>query len=97
MLIVRDDGEGFDNQGILDRAIELDMLSSDQVSSVNLEHAFKLAFMPGFSKLSDANLDGGRGVGLDVVHTMVKEFNGVISVQHKPGLFCQFRITIPKV
>jgi two-component system chemotaxis sensor kinase CheA len=94
-LLVRDDGEGFDNQAILDRAVELGIIKAEQLDRINLEQAFKLVFQPNFSRLSEANLDGGRGVGLDVVHTMAKELGGKISVQHKHGRFCQFKISIP--
>jgi len=95
-LLVRDDGEGFDNQAILDRAIELGIIKTEQLDRINVEQAFKLIFHPSFSRLSEANLDGGRGVGLDVVHTMAKELGGGISVQHKHGRFCQFKVAIPK-
>jgi len=96
VLLVRDDGEGFNSDALLDRAIELEIITAEQRSQVGDENAFKLAFHSGFSSLSEANLDGGRGVGLDVVRAMVKEFDGAISVQHKHGLFCQFKIRIPK-
>lgn len=96
VLIVRDDGEGFDNQKIMDRAIELELFTPAQLSKLNPDHAFKLIFQPGFTSVSEANLDGGRGVGLDVVHSMVKELGGAVAVQHKTGLYCQFKITIPK-
>ena len=95
-LLVRDDGEGFDNQAILNRAVELGIIKEAQLERIDPEQAFKLIFHPGFSRLSEANLDGGRGVGLDVVHTMSKELGGGISVQLKHGRFCQFKVTIPK-
>jgi two-component system chemotaxis sensor kinase CheA len=95
-LLVRDDGEGFDNQAILDRAVELGIIKAEQLDRINHDQAFKLIFQPGFSRLSEANLDGGRGVGLDVVHTMAKSLGGTIGVQHKHGRFCQFKVSIPK-
>jgi len=95
-LLVRDDGEGFDNQAILDRAVELGIIKAEQLSRIDLAQAFKLIFHPGFSRLSEANLDGGRGVGLDVVHAMAKDLGGAISVQHKFGRYCQFKVAIPK-
>jgi chemotaxis protein histidine kinase CheA len=96
VLIVKDDGEGFDNQKIIDRAVELELFTAAQLSKLNPEHAFKLIFQPGFTSIDEANLDGGRGVGLDVVHSMVKKLGGAVAVQHKMGLYCQFKITIPK-
>lgn len=95
-LLVRDDGEGFDNQAILDRAVELGIIKAEQLDRINPDHAFKLIFQPSFSRLSEANLDGGRGVGLDLVHTMAKELGGKVGVQHKHGQFCQFKVSIPK-
>ncbi len=95
-LLVRDDGEGFDNQAILNRAVELGIIKAEQLDRIDPEQAFKLIFHPGFSQLSEANLDGGRGVGLDVVHSMSKDLGGAISVQHKQGRYCQFKVVIPK-
>jgi len=95
-LYVRDDGEGLDNQAILDRAIEIGMIKPEQLDRVDVKTAFKLIFHPNFSQLSEATLDGGRGVGLSLVHSMVKELGGAISVQHKLGRFSQFKVSIPK-
>lgn len=95
-LHVRDDGEGLDNQAILDRAIEIGMLKPEQLDRIDVKTAFKLIFHPNFSQLSEATLDGGRGVGLSLVHSMVKELGGAISVQHKQGRFSQFKVSIPK-
>ncbi len=95
-LYVRDDGEGLDNQAILDRAIEIGMIKPEQLDRIDVKTAFKLIFHPSFSQLSEATLDGGRGVGLSLVHSMVKELGGAISVQHKLGRFSQFKVSIPK-
>ncbi len=95
-LYVRDDGEGLDNQAILDRAIEIGMIKPEQLDRIDVKNAFKLIFHPNFSQLSEATLDGGRGVGLSLVHSMVKDLGGAISVQHKLGRFSQFKVSIPK-
>jgi len=95
-LYVRDDGEGFDNQKILDRAVEIGMIKPEQLDKIDVKNAFKLIFHQNFSSLSEASLDGGRGVGLSLVHSMVKELGGAISVQHKFGRFSQFKVSIPK-
>ena len=96
VLLIRDDGEGFDNQKILDRALELGIFKPEQLAKIDIHNAFKLVFQPGFTSLDEADLDGGRGVGLDLVHQMIKEIGGTIAVQHKPGRYCQFKITLPK-
>lgn len=95
-LIVRDDGEGFDEQKIIKRALDLNLIEQQEADEIEPGRAIRLAFMPGFSSLDEVEMDGGRGVGLDVVHTMVKELGGRISVQQKQGQNCQFKVTIPK-
>jgi len=52
-LLVRDDGEGFDNQAILDRAIELGIIKTEQLDRINVEQAFKLIFHPSFSRVAE--------------------------------------------
>lgn len=96
VLLIRDDGEGFDNQKILDRALELGLFKPEQLAKIDVNNAFKLVFQPGFTSLDEADLDGGRGVGLDLVHKMIKDMGGAIAVQHKAGRYCQFKITLPK-
>jgi len=95
-LTVRDDGEGFDDQKIIQRAIDLGMIDADKAKRLNENQAIRFAFKPGFSSLDKAEMDGGRGVGLDVVHNMAKELGGMVYVQYKKGIYCQFRVDIPK-
>ncbi|MBX2849468.1 MAG: Hpt domain-containing protein [Acidiferrobacterales bacterium] len=95
-LIVRDDGEGFDEEKIIKKAVDLELISTEEADKLEPGQAVKLAFKPGFSALDEVEMDGGRGVGLDVVHEMVKELGGSVFVQQKQGHHCQFKILIPK-
>jgi chemotaxis protein histidine kinase CheA len=94
-LLVRDDGEGFDNQLIIERAIELGIIESDDLDRISRKEAFKLVFHPHFSSADDIAPDEGCSVGLGLVHAMVKGLGGVIGVKHMPGQYCQFKVTIP--
>jgi len=53
-------------------------------------------FRSGFSTKEDADLDGGRGVGLNAVYTMVMEAGGVLSMRYKKGIYCQFQAFFPE-
>ncbi len=96
VLVIRDDGEGFDNKKIIERAVALNLFKPEQLSKLDENNAFRLVFHPGFTSLEEADLDGGRGMGLDLVHKMIKDMGGAIAVQHKAGRYCQFKVTIPK-
>jgi two-component system chemotaxis sensor kinase CheA len=54
-----------------------------------------LLFQPGFSTAREVTTISGRGVGLDVVETTLKELGGSITVNSDPGKGSTFQITLP--
>lgn len=96
-LIVRDDGEGLDEDAILARAIEMGLIDEDAAQALKPGAAVRYIFQPGFSTKDDADIDAGRGVGLNAVYSMIKKAGGTISLRHKKGGFCQFQAFFPHV
>ncbi len=94
-LLVRDDGEGFDDQAIIDRALSLGIVDSNALENIDRKDAFKLVFHPDFITLEEANLDDGRAMGLGPINAMAKGLGGAVGVQHMRGRYCQFKVTIP--
>ena len=54
-----------------------------------------LLFSPGFTTKDNADDFSGRGVGLDVVQTSLRELRGSIGVESKPGEGTKFTIRLP--
>ena len=54
-----------------------------------------LIFQPGFSTATDITDLSGRGVGLDVVKTIMESLGGSVGVTSQPGRGSSFKITIP--
>lgn len=52
-------------------------------------------FNPGFSTASEVSEVSGRGVGLDVVKTMVEDAGGSVTVNSQPGYGTTFELTLP--
>jgi len=94
-LIVKDDGNGIDSEKIIAKAFEKKLITQEQSEKFGPREAMTLIFSPGFSSKNKADLDGGRGVGLDVVFEQTKQHNGKISVKSGKGLFCKFLFTYP--
>ncbi|MEO1851642.1 MAG: ATP-binding protein, partial [Psychrobacter sp.] len=44
----------------------------------------------------NADEDGGRGVGLDIIKAQVKDYNGKLNVNSELGQMTRFVITLPK-
>ena len=94
-LIVRDDGQGLQYNAIRERAIKSNLLSPEQAESIQDIALLKYIFVPGFSSLDEANLDAGRGIGLDFVRKEVKRLDGKLVVNSKAGAFTKFVLTLP--
>lgn len=90
IFIVRDDGEGLDQEGITLKAVEKGLIKEEQKDSINSKLLARLIFHPGFSTRDNADLDAGRGVGLSAVHTMIRDAGGVLGFSQAAGKHCQF-------
>lgn len=99
VIEVRDDGYGLNFAGIRQRAIELHLLTDDQLQSYAHQpteaELIDLMFSPGFSTSGQVSEISGRGMGLDIVRTQLQALNGLISVQSSPGQGTTFILKIP--
>ena len=91
-LIISDDGRGIDEAKVEAKARSLGMLRpGEPFDLVNVLCA------SGFSIRDRATDTSGRGVGLDLVRTMVGEFNGTVELENAPGRGATFHLRIPKL
>ena len=96
-LIVQDDGQGIDEQKVLDKAIQKKLISEQNAGQIKTVNQFaKLIFSPGFSTQDTSDMDSGRGVGLDLVRNKIKESKGKMGVNYKKDSYCRFRVVFPK-
>jgi chemotaxis protein histidine kinase CheA len=58
-------------------------------------NCFEFLFLPGFSTREAVSTVSGRGVGLNVVQSMVQEAGGSVTVTSEPGAGTVFRLTLP--
>lgn len=90
---VEDDGRGLDFERIREIAIARGALPQDaQVDSSNV---IDILSGPGFSTRAAADLASGRGVGMDVVRTTVRELGGDLRVESYKGRGTCFTIDLP--
>jgi light-regulated signal transduction histidine kinase (bacteriophytochrome) len=89
----RDDGRGLDIDKIRAKALERGLLQAGEDADAG--RVLRTIFEPGFSTLDQAEMDGGRGVGLDLVKSQVQAAGGRIQVSFSPGKFTRFVIFLP--
>lgn len=95
MIEVRDDGQGLKFEQIRQRAVELDLVSPEQVRNLNEAQLMDLLFEPGFSTAKQVNNLSGRGIGLDVVRAQLQALQGAVTVYSEPNRGTAFLLQIP--
>ena len=93
VIDISDDGAGIDESRVRDKAIKNGLIHPDKV--LTEQEAFQLIFLPGFSTSEKITNVSGRGVGLDVVKTMIDKLNGTVSVSSVRGKGTTFSIKLP--
>ena len=88
-----DDGKGLDLNKIREKALKLKLIKKEDAD--NKDILTKVLFMPGFSTAETEGMHAGRGVGLNLVRSRIREANGTIKLQSEPGKGTIFNIFIP--
>jgi chemotaxis family two-component system sensor histidine kinase/response regulator PixL len=95
IIEVRDDGRGINFDRIRTKALDLGLLSSEQLATTSTSRLLDLLFEPGFSTASQVSELSGRGVGLDVVRSQLRSLKGTVTLASKPGEGTTFTLRIP--
>ncbi len=93
VIEIADDGAGIDSVKVKNKAIEKGLIHPDK--QLTEQEAQQLIFLPGFSTADAITSVSGRGVGLDVVKTMIDKLNGTVSVSSQKGHGTTFSIRLP--
>lgn len=93
---VRDDGRSFNFEKIREKAIVELKLEPSMVHQWDNEQLIECAFRPGFSTADTTTMTAGRGMGLDIVNSRIRNVGGKIRIKYAPGLFTEFAMSFPK-
>jgi chemosensory pili system protein ChpA (sensor histidine kinase/response regulator) len=94
VLEVGDDGAGLNRGAIHKRAVERGLIRSDaRMSDSDLD---MLIFEPGFTTADEVSRLAGRGVGMDVVASEVRQLGGALDIHSKVGEGTNFVLRLPQ-
>jgi len=93
VLRIRDDGAGIDLDAVQRKAVERGLLEPG--ITVSRDVLLNMIMEPGFSTAETVNQVAGRGVGMDVVNTEVKQLGGLIDIDSEPGKGTTFTVSMP--
>ncbi len=92
---VTEDGRGLDPDALKRKAVEKGLLTPEASAGMSEEAAFQLVFLPGLTTAAKVTDVSGRGVGMDVVRSNVRNLHGTIEIRSKVGRGTTFRIKLP--
>ena len=90
-----DDGAGIDRYKLVSRAVEKGIITHDDGERISDSEALHLIFHPGLSTAEAVTAISGRGVGMDVVQSVIEQLKGTISIDSKPGIGTTFLLKVP--
>lgn len=93
VIEISDDGAGIDVETVRAKALERGLMAED--ASLSDEEIQQFVLAPGFSTAKAVTQISGRGVGMDVVHSEVKQLGGSINIVSRPGQGARFILRVP--
>lgn len=92
---INDDGAGIDPERLRAKAREKGLIEPETAARLSSEECLQLIFLPGFSTKQAVTDISGRGVGMDVVQSRIRELSGQIQIQSELGRGSRFLIRVP--
>jgi two-component system chemotaxis sensor kinase CheA len=91
-ISIRDDGRGIDAASVAARARRSGLAVPETLDPAAL---LRLICTPGFSTREEADRAAGRGVGMAVVESTLRELGGTLTLATEPGRFTEFTLRLP--
>ena len=95
VIEVSDDGRGVNTERVLAKALERGLIDAEQAERMKPAEAANLIFHPGLSTMDAVSDLSGRGVGMDVVQTSIRNAGGTVSVFSQPDVGTTVRLALP--
>ena len=94
-ISIIDDGRGVNLESLKRKIIDRELVTPSVAERLSEPELLEFLFLPGFSTRNNVTEISGRGVGLDVVQTMVKAVGGTVRITTQQGKQTCFTLQLP--
>jgi two-component system chemotaxis sensor kinase CheA len=95
VIEISDDGAGIDPEKVRQRALSQGLLKAEHAAHLTESETLDLILRPGFSTAAEITELSGRGVGLDVVQSVLARLKGTVQIETALGKGTTFRLRLP--
>ena len=96
-ILVKDDGAGINTEKVVAKALQMNMISQEQLDQMSSIQRQELIFLSRLSTKDEVSSLSGRGVGMDAVKAIVVDrMKGSIKLESELGKGTVFTIQVPK-
>jgi two-component system chemotaxis sensor kinase CheA len=95
VIEISDDGAGINAEKVRQRALSQGLLKAEQATLLSETDTLELILQPGFSTAEEITELSGRGVGLDIVQSVLGRLKGTVQIETAPGRGTTFRLRLP--
>ena len=95
VIEVRDDGRGIDLDDLRSHAVEKGIVKKEELARLTESEVLNLIFQPGFSTAAEVTEVSGRGVGMDIVRTVLDRLKGTVQVSSQKGRGTTIQLRAP--
>jgi two-component system sensor histidine kinase and response regulator WspE len=95
VITVVDDGAGIDLEALRRKIVQRGLAPADMAHNLTEPELLEFLFLPGFSTAGAVTEYSGRGVGLDVVQSVIRKIGGSVSIQSRRGRGTTFVLKLP--
>jgi two-component system, chemotaxis family, sensor kinase CheA len=95
VIEINDDGRGIDADKVAAKAVECGAIKNEEVTRLTEQQKLELIFESGVSTADEVTEVSGRGVGMDVVRSVITRLKGTVHIVSVPGRGTTFRLTMP--
>jgi two-component system chemotaxis sensor kinase CheA len=95
VIEVSDDGRGLDRERLIAKAVDRGLIKPGDAAVLGEADINNLIFHPGLSTADQVTSISGRGVGMDVVKTVLEKLKGSVSIRTTAGKGTTFYLKVP--
>jgi two-component system, chemotaxis family, sensor kinase CheA len=95
VIEVSDDGRGLDRERLIAKAVDRGLIKPGDAAVLAETDINNLVFHPGLSTADQVTAISGRGVGMDVVKTVLEKLKGSVSIRTTAGKGTTFYLKVP--